>query len=240
MNDLSSYPGEELVLFEKATKWKQYFSSFIKPYIQQDVLEAGAGLGANTLLLNNGSARTWTLLEPDSSMSAILKKKIADHQLPGNCNLVSGTIADIKGAQPDTIIYIDVLEHIEKDKEELEAAAALLKPGGHIIILSPAFQSLYSPFDKAIGHYRRYTKPTLRKLIPGSLSEVQLRYIDSTGYFMSLMNRMVLKQKYPTQTQVDTWNNYAVPLSRIMDRIVIYSFGKTILGIWKKATGLHG
>ena len=223
------------MLFEKALKWKRYFSSFIKPYIQKDVVEAGAGIGANTLLLNDGSARSWTLLEPDTGMAAGLEKKLQQHELPANCKVVSGTLTQLKGFPADTIIYIDVLEHIEKDKEELEAAAELLKPGGHVIILSPAFQSLFSPFDKAIGHYRRYTKATLRKIIPGQLEEVQLRYLDSTGYFMSLMNRMLLKQKYPTQKQVNFWNNYAVPVSGITDRIVLYSFGKTILGTWRKS-----
>jgi ubiquinone/menaquinone biosynthesis C-methylase UbiE len=234
MNDLSSYPGEELILFEKATKWKKYFSSFIQPFIKKEVIEAGAGLGSNTLLLNNGSAHSWTLLEPDTQMSALLQKKISEHSLPANCTLVSGTIKELKGQHPDTIIYIDVLEHIEKDKEELQAAAELLSPGGHLIVLSPAFQSLFSAFDKAIGHYRRYTKASLKKVVPGKLEKVQLRYLDSTGYFMSLMNRALLRQKYPTQKQVNFWNDYAIPVSRITDRIVLFSFGKTILGTWKK------
>jgi hypothetical protein len=74
----------------------------------------------------------------------------------------------------------------------------------------------------------------LKKLIPGSLAPVQLRYLDAAGYFISMMNRAVLKQKYPTQKQVNTWDKYIVPVSGIMDRIVFYSFGKTILGTWRK------
>lgn len=57
-----------------------------------------------------------------------------------------------------------MLEHIEADAAEMNKAAALLNPGGHIIVLSPAFQFLYNPFDKAIGHYRRYNKRMLKKL----------------------------------------------------------------------------
>lgn len=236
MHDVFSYPGEELVLFEKAVKWKRYFASFIKPYLTGTVIEPGAGTGGTTLLLNDGSPSSWVLLEPDKKMAATLEKKMEYHQLMANCKVIHGTIAQLSGSTADTIIYIDVLEHIEYDKEELEKAVTLLKPGGHLVILSPAFQSLYSPFDKAIGHYRRYTKATLKKVIPATMVQVQLRYLDTTGYFMSLTNRLLLKQTYPTPKQVEIWDNYFIPISRIMDRILNYSFGRSILGAWRKSS----
>jgi len=235
MHDNSTYPGEELLLFEKARNWKKYFSSFIKPYVKTHILEVGAGLGSNTALLNEGFARKWILLEPDVAMSTLLKKKRDDGELPPNCDIICGTITQFdEKEQFDTIIYIDVLEHIEEDKKEAEGAVQLLKSGGHLIILSPAFPSLYSRFDKAIGHYRRYNKKQLKAAIPTSLRQVCLLYLDSAGFFMSMLNRFLLKQKYPTQKQVNFWDHYGIPVSRIVDRIVIYSFGKTILGIWKK------
>lgn len=235
MHDLSTYPGKELELFEKAVNWKKYFSSIIKPYVKTEVAEVGAGLGANTLLLYNNNVSKWTLFEPDISMVTLLQKKLAAGELPGTCTVINGPLPSaVVSPQYDTIIYIDVLEHIEEDKKEVDTATRLLKPGGHLIILSPAFPFLYSPFDKAIGHYRRYTKKTLQQLIPSALSRVKLKYLDSTGFLLSMMNRLFLKQKYPTQRQVDFWDQFAVPVSGITDRIVIYSFGKSILGIWKK------
>ncbi|MDP9229218.1 MAG: class I SAM-dependent methyltransferase [Bacteroidota bacterium] len=234
-HNLSTYQGSELLLFEKARKWKRYFFSFIKPYIKKEVLEVGAGLGSNTALLNEGFAQKWILLEPDVAMSTQLKKKGDDGELPSNCEIICGTISQLKEKEQfDTIIYIDVLEHIEDDKKEAKRAAQLLKSGGHLIILSPAFSCLYSPFDKAIGHYRRYNKKKLKAVIPASLKKVCLFYLDSTGFFISMLNRILLKQKYPTQKQVNFWDHYGVPVSKIVDRIAIYSFGKTILGIWKK------
>jgi SAM-dependent methyltransferase len=235
MNDLSSYPGEELALFEKAIHWKQYFSSLIRPYIKNEVLEPGAGLGSNTVLLNNGSAMQWLLLEPDISMSILLEKKVLDGELPPNCRIIPGNIAQLNETQQfDTIIYIDVLEHVENDKKEIQTVSQYLKPEGHLIVLAPAFLFLYSPFDKAIGHYRRYNKKRLKALIPASLAPIRLCYLDSTGFLLSMTNRLLLRQKYPTKKQVYFWDNYLIPVSRIVDRILIYSFGKTILGIWKK------
>lgn len=235
MHDLSSYPGEELLLFEKAVNWKRYFSSLIKPYIGIEVAETGAGLGANTLLLYKKDVKEWLLVEPDNTMAGLLQKKYTSDQLPRNCRVIHGTLASLQQTpQFDTIIYIDVLEHIEQDKAELEMAAGLLRPGGRIIILSPAFQVLFGPFDKAIGHYRRYTKSTLKKIIPASLQKRSLRYLDSTGFMMSMMNRLFLKQKYPTQKQVNFWDRFGIPVSVFMDRLLLFSFGKTILGIWEK------
>ena len=235
MSKVEAYTGEELELFEKAVKWKQYFSSFIRPYIKKNVIEVGAGLGANTPLLNDGSAQVWLMVEPDKKMSAIIEEKIKTGLLPANCKVITGTLLSIeKRPVYDTILYIDVLEHIQKDAEEIQAAADLLTPGGYLVILSPAFQSLYSSFDKAIGHFKRYTKSTLEQLFPSSLTRITVRYLDSTGYFLSAVNRFILRQKYPTQKQVNTWDRYFIPSSRIIDRIVNYSFGKSILGIWKK------
>jgi SAM-dependent methyltransferase len=235
MHDLSSYPGEELVLFEKAVNWKRYWSSFVLPHIGTRVAEAGAGLGANTLILYRNNTDQWLLLEPDTAMAAMLEKKLATNELPARCRVIHGTLSSLGLApQFDTIIYIDVLEHIEDDKAEIATAAGLLMHGGKLVILSPAFPSLYSPFDKAIGHYRRYTKRTLKDVIPASLKAVSIRYLDSTGFLMSMINRMFLKQKYPTQKQVNFWDRVGIAISRITDRLLFFSFGKTILGVWEK------
>ena len=76
MSDSFKYQGNELLLFQHAKNWKKYFSSKIKPYIKGNVLEVGAGIGATTLLLNDGTAGKWLMLEPDEQMCAKLKKKI--------------------------------------------------------------------------------------------------------------------------------------------------------------------
>jgi len=168
-------------------------------------------------------------------MAELLRNKISHNELPKNCKVIEGTISSFENkSQFDTILYIDVLEHIENDKAEIEMAASRLNPGGHLIILSPAFQSLYSKFDNAIGHYRRYTRKELISLIPGSLKLRSLRYLDSSGFFLSFTNRLLLKQKYPTENQVSFWDKLIVPMSRISDKVFNYSFGKSILGVWQK------
>jgi len=233
MTEPFKYEGDELVLFQHARHWKNYFSSRIKPLIKGTVLEVGAGIGATTPLLNDGRSPAWLLLEPDPEMSSTLLAKIDKKELPSNCRVHTGTIDQVSPGF-DTIIYIDVLEHIEQDAEELKKAAALLNPGGHLLLLSPAFPYLYNPFDKAIGHYRRYTKKMLRAITPPGLQLTSTRYYDSVGYFAALVNKLFLRKKYPTQKQVLFWDNWMVPVSRLTDNIFFHRFGKSIIGTWQK------
>jgi SAM-dependent methyltransferase len=237
MVDAFKYQGQELQLFEKAINWKKYFSKVLRPYISGRVLECGAGIGSTTNLLNINDLNTneWVLLEPDREMADLLSAKIDEKLLPSNCTVQQATIYDLKISNRfDTIIYIDVLEHIENDKSEIEKAVSLLDRNGKLIILAPAFPAIYSNFDKAIGHHRRYTKRQLGSLIPESLKKLRLCYLDSLGFFLSLANKAMLKQSYPSAKQVILWDKYVIPVSKITDKLFNYSFGKSILGIWQK------
>ncbi len=226
------YQGDELALFQHAKNWKNYFSNQLKPFIHGNILEVGAGIGATTLLLNDGSANSWVLLEPDESMKNELTIKIQSKQLPANCSVWEETIDQLT-TKFDSIIYIDVMEHIENDKGELHKAARLLNPGGYILVLSPAFQGLYNPFDRAIGHFRRYDKKSLRALTPASLQLIKLDYYDSVGFFAAAANKLLLRKKYPTQKQVLLWDRWMIPVSKVTDKLFFNSFGKSIVGVWR-------
>lgn len=233
MTDVFKYQGSELELFQHAKNWKKYFSKKIQPFIKGRVLEIGAGIGATTLLLNNGTVPSWLMLEPDIEMANSLQNKLARNELPANTSLKNGTINSISNSF-DTIIYIDVLEHIEADAAELKNAFALLNPGGHIIVLSPAFQFIFNPFDKAIGHFRRYSRKMLKELSPDGSILISNRYYDTVGYFAALVNKFFLRQHYPSVKQVLLWDRWMIPVSRLSDKIFFHSFGKSIIAIWQK------
>jgi len=229
------YIGNELDLFEKATVWKKYYGNFLAPYLKGKILEVGAGIGGTTPELCDGSQEKWICLEPDPDLFAKLEKKIQDHRLPACCSCVKGITKDLPTNELfNAIMYIDVIEHIEKDDEELERAKTLLQPGGYLIVLVPAHQFLYNEFDKAIGHFRRYDKQMLKAVAPSQLQLLKLRYFDSCGFVSSLVNKYFLKQNYPTAKQINFWDKVLVPISKPVDFILNYSVGKTLVAVWQK------
>lgn len=233
---MTSYIGSELQLFSKATNWKAYYGQVIKKYLAGDVLEVGAGIGSGTRVMCDGSQRRWVCLEPDPGMSAAIQGQIECGSLPGCCESRNGTVAELTGVDRfDAIVYIDVLEHIENDMDELSKAAGLLKEAGHLIILSPAHQWLYTPFDKEIGHYRRYSKKSLLRVIPPRLRCVNLCYLDSVGMLASIGNRLLLKSSMPTAGQISFWDKRLVPLSIFIDPMLLRRLGKSILGVWRQS-----
>ena len=101
--------------------------------------------------------------------------------------------------------------------------------------LAPACQAVYSPFDKAIGHFRRYDRSSLLAAAPKSLRPVRSYYLDSLGLVLSIANRFLARQSRPTPATIKVWDSAIVPLSRIVDPLLGHSIGRSVVGIWTKA-----
>lgn len=229
------YVGTELEFFAAVRNWKAYWASQISPFIAGDVLEVGAGIGVNSAYLNRDKDRRWVYLEPDPLLVARLQLDLPQQVGRQTHEVQCGTTKSLdRGPQFDAILYIDVLEHIEHDREELETAAALLKPGGRVIVLSPAHQCLFTPFDAAIGHFRRYNRAMLRNISPASMLLQRIWYLDSAGLLLSSANLLFLRQSMPTKSQLAFWDKCVIPVSRLLDRAFHYSIGKSIIAVWQK------
>jgi ubiquinone/menaquinone biosynthesis C-methylase UbiE len=231
----TTYVGTELELFAGATVWKSYLASRIVPHLGDEVLEVGAGLGGTTRRLCVGPHARWVCLEPDPALADQITRAVRDGELPDSCRVELGTTRDMDGAAPfDAILYIDVLEHIEDDRGEVERAYRLLKPGGRIIALSPAHPWLYTPFDRAIGHYRRYTRKSFAAIAPHGAETVRLDYLDSVGLLASLGNKLILHSDMPKPGQIAFWDRVLVRLSKVVDPLVFHAMGKSVLAIWRR------
>ena len=234
MNDYR-YEGNELDVFAHAVRWKNYFGSKFKPYIGQRVAEVGAGIGATTPILCAGEQETWLCIEPDEGLRQQIDEKIQLGKLPACCHTTSSYVRDLGEDQVfDTILYIDVLEHIQDDAIELAEAGNHLVQGGVIVVLSPAHQFLYSKFDQAIGHFRRYNRKSITDITPSFLLAEQLYYLDSVGMMTSLVNRFILKQEKPSISQILFWDRFILPISRWVDFLTGFRLGRSIICIYRK------
>ncbi|MCL4249120.1 MAG: class I SAM-dependent methyltransferase [Anaerolineae bacterium] len=232
-----NYVGDELEVFQHALNWKSYWRDKIQKYMGRNVLEVGAGIGGTTRVLLSDQQDRWVALEPDSNLAKELELRRRSGDLPTTCEVRNATIFDLEASDLfDTIVYIDVLEHIECDSEEVMRASQQLEAEGHLIVLSPAFQSLYTPFDKAIGHYRRYTKSTLQALTPHDCKLVASFYLDSIGMLTSLANLVLLRSTKPSLNQILLWDRFLVPVSRRIDPLLGHPFGRSVICVWQRIT----
>ena len=229
----STYVGTELDVFAHARNWKRYVRDLAAPYLHGDVLEVGGGIGETSCAFRSAAQSSWTALEPDLGLASRLRARVAT--LPAPIRVVAGTLTAIQpGPLFDCVIYIDVLEHIDRDREELAAAAARLKRGGAIVVMSPAHQSLFTPFDTAIGHHRRYNRRTLAALTPPHTRLVRIRYLDAVGLSLTVGNRLLLQSASPTVRQVLFWDRVCIPVARIVDPLLFGRIGKSILAVWRR------
>ena len=229
------YVGSELELFSGALNWKHYWSSKIRRFIGRRILEVGAGIGGTTYVLSGEEHDSWVCLEPDAQLASELQSKTNSGDLPKTCEVRVGTIEEIpRDSRFDTILYVDVLEHIENDRGELERAAVLLADGGYLVVVAPAHQWLFSAFDEAVGHFRRYNREQLRRRTPPGTVTVASLYLDSAGLFASLANRFLLRSDVPTVRQIAVWDSMLVRISRFVDPILGCRVGKTVVQVWRR------
>ncbi len=181
----------------------------LAPHIGQRVLEVGAGLGAVTReLLARG--RDVTALEPDPSLHA---------RLVGGANgatLVNGTLDDVPhGSTFDTVLYVNVLEHIRDDADELRAAGSFLAAGGNIVVFVPALPSLYGTMDEVSGHHRRYRRAELSAVFAAAgLRTTAIRSFDPVGVVPYWAMYRVLRRTALGGASVGLYDRVIIPLSR--------------------------
>ena len=223
------YPGKELETFDQAKIFQKYIYLIIKKYLKDNILEVGAGIGSFTRSYFHNH-KNIHLSDLDQNNCSILKEKFNDNDV----KIDSKKISEIN-LNFNTIIYLNVLEHINEDKKEIELALSRLNLGGHLIILTPAHQNLYSKFDKAIGHLRRYDADFFNSNNHKNAKIKKLIYMDALGYILYFFNKIFFKEEvYPSKIKIFVWDKIFTPITIIFDYITRYKFGKNILCIYEK------
>ncbi len=113
-------------------------------------------------------------------------------------------------------------------------AGERIVPGGRLIVLSPAHPWLYSAFDAAVGHVRRYTRASLEAAAPAGWTCERLDHLDAAGLLASASNRLLLRRSLPTPSQLAFWDGVLVRVSRRIDARLGYRLGKSVLAVWRK------
>ncbi|MEO7442818.1 MAG: glycosyltransferase [Acidimicrobiales bacterium] len=209
-----------------AVNYTDWIHGLVRPYLGGQVVEIGAGHGDLTERL---AAEGHDVLATDLSDRCVdlLRARFVDHP---RVEVLQGDIETVTGENGhDTAVLVNVLEHIEDDEKALRRLAAAVRPGGHVVVFVPAFETLYSSFDQRIGHFRRYRRRQLRaKMHSAGLEIVELRYVNSVG---ALAWWLVAKQlgRVPTAGgAVRFYDRGVVPVLRRLEQRWRPPFGQSL------------
>ena len=219
-----------LNIFDKATLWIKYIHLLNAKYYQDNFLEIGAGIGSFTDGYKK-KIKNIHLTEIEKNNLDILENKYKD-----NTNIQVYHHDFLSNDQRfNTIAHYNVLEHIKNDEEEVHNCLNKINKDGHLIILVPAHNKLYSKLDKEVGHYRRYDKSFFENLNLKDASIVNIKYVDCFGFMLYYLNHVFFKNEtFPTKLKIFIWDKIFTPITILVDFIIRYKFGKNILCIIKK------
>jgi len=215
----------------RAVRYFAWQGRLAAPELGRRVIEVGCGLGNFTGMLLDREAVIAVDVEP--ACIARLRERYPDR--PNLHTWVGGPMseafADLARFQADSCVCFNVLEHIENDCQALRAMASVLA-GGAIVLLVPAFRSLYGPIDRNLGHHRRYSRRSLTSLAQAAgLAVRKLHYLNAPGFFAWWMNARVLRREAQSERQIELFDRYVVPWLSRLESLARPPFGQSLFAV---------
>ena len=222
----------------KMTLARNYFAwqgRLVLPELGSRVVEVGCGIGNFTRFLLDRQAIFALDIDPScvERISARYPEQPnlqVDVSEPG-----SPSFERLSEFLPDSCVCLNVLEHIERDEDALRSMSSVLVPGGVIVLLLPAFPSLYGPIDKNLCHYRRYTRRSVIKLAASTgLRIKKLHYLNAVGFFGWWMNARLFRRSAQSTAQIKIFDRLVVPPMSRIEHHVRPPFGQSLFAVLQK------
>ena len=208
-------------------RYRAYQFGLVAPHVGRSLLEVGSGLGHFS---EQFAGRLDYLIVSDNDAHCLdqLRERYAGRDdvevlelaLPGEVKARS---------KVDTVVMMNVLEHIADDAQALRDLAAVVEPGGHIVIWVPGYMQLYGDFDRLVGHVRRYTPKTLRHAVESAGLTVEVckpvNFIGGIAWWLAV-RRAGVGHLNPKLTSV--YDMTVVPVTKVLERIIRPPFGQTV------------
>ncbi|TFH14665.1 MAG: class I SAM-dependent methyltransferase [Lentisphaerales bacterium] len=208
----------DLELLSNSANYQQWIYGLIRPYLGSRILEIGSGIGNYTqYLLEHGEV--WGT-DCEDYYLARLKERFGS-SLARIERLELGTWdpeqrSAVVAFQPDTIVCLNVLEHVEEDLEAVRMMTECLSPDGRLVLIVPAFNSLFATIDRNYGHCHRYNKARVRTICERTGSVLSnCRYFNMLGIFAWIWNYKLLRRGHLVAGQVHAFDRIVPMLARI-------------------------
>jgi len=243
MSEAPTYAGRDLEAMSFARNYHRWILDLFAPRLGRRLVEVGAGSGSFSELLLEREPESLTLVEPSAGMHGLLVKHVGSIPTRARVRIHNDTFARAarlieEGGRPDSIIYVNVLEHVADDEGELRLIERTLAPGGRVFIFVPAFQWLYGSIDRQVGHHRRYTRRELEeKCRRAGFRVVESFYFDVAGVLPWWLKYRVLRSEAIEPAAVRFYDRFCVPLMRRVEGLVRPPLGKNVLLVAEKPSG---
>lgn len=212
-----------------APRYRQWEYDLVAPHLGPSVLEIGSGMGYFSEKLAEGGFERLVLSDPDFGCLERLRATYAGRSDVEVAEIVLPGKVDV-GDAVDSVVAMNVLEHIEDDAQALRDLAAVTKPGGRIVLWVPAYMQLYGDFDRKVGHFRRYTPATIRAAVERAGLRVHtarpVNFLGGLAWWVAVRRGGAGS---PDKRLVWVYDNVVVPVSRTMERVVRPPFGQSVL-----------
>jgi SAM-dependent methyltransferase len=230
------YEGHDLEALSDMPNYYSWIADLFRPYLHGRALEIGAGIGTNAEYTRQ-HVEHLALVEPSPNLVTTLQERFGgDPQFSVHGCTSEDYLAEAEPGSRDAVMMINVLEHIEDDRQTARQIHDLLSPGGHFLIFVPAMPFLFSKLDSLFGHYRRYTRPALRSVLEDSGFEiVESRYFDILGIAPWYILNTLMGSTGFNPSLVTLYDRVGVPVTRTFERIVNPPVGKNLVMIGRKS-----
>jgi hypothetical protein len=218
-----------LEALEGAENYNRWLADLTRPYLGDDPVEVGSGLGGNAALWLAGGLPRVTVSERDAGSLARLEQRFGGDPRVAVARI---DLASARAASHSSCVALNVLEHIEDDVGALRGAARLVRPGGAVVMFVPAFPFAAGRFDRAIGHVRRYTRRTLaRAYEDAGLRVDRAQYVNAPGLLAWFVSVRLLGQTPREGPLLRAWDRGVIPLVRRSERRFTPPFGQSLLAV---------
>ena len=234
LNCAFDYDVSDLLKMSKAVNYQHWMLEKISDYLGDSILEIGAGIGNYTQYFLT-KKRVYAIELSPSCLKILREKFHAANLELFQMDATSREILALKAKKIDTIVCLNVLEHIENDLLALQNFYQILCAPGYLILQLPALKFLYGNIDRQLGHYRRYTKKMVAAKVKQTNFKIErmdyLNLIGTLGWFYDARIKGIINQN---EHHVTFFDNRIVPIARKFERNVNIPFGQSLIVILKK------
>ena len=215
-----------LARLKAADAYNGWIFGQIEAHLGAEVLEVGCGAGAFTARLA-ARARHVHAIDIDAASVTAVRRAV---DLP-NVEVEQADITRTNWTgRFDTIVMLDVLEHLEDDVAMATRLHQALTPGGRLVVKVPAMPSLYGAQDRAVGHYRRYTARGLEEALAAGFADIQRWHFNVAGVAAWWLNGRLLRRAGPPSAQISIFETL-VPVLRGLDVLTRFGVGLSLFAV---------